>query len=237
MTLQRQLLTSKGRIIDIVSDRSNTISHWANSSSCADIVLNQINQDRLYDPIFENEESLTILDIGGNVGLFSLYAQDRAKVIYSVEPTPDHFTILEELTANYPNIKRLPYALHNEDTTVDFYIHDGNTTMNSTVNKYGRKIEVPTRTLASLFAELGLDHVDFIKCDIEGSEMAAITDETVGAVADKVDCWFVEVHATDSTVPWEQSLEANRAHIAAIFRRQGYQVQNYRVDGLYVYKE
>jgi FkbM family methyltransferase len=237
MTLQRQLLTSKRQVIDITSDRLNTISHWNNSASCADIVLNQINQDRLYDPIFENEESLTILDIGGNIGLFSLYVQDRAKVIYSVEPTPDHFTILEELTANYPNIKRLPYALHNEDTTVDFYIHEGNTTMNSTVNKYGRKIEVPTRTLASLFAELGLDHVDFIKCDIEGSEMAAITDETVGAVADKVDCWFVEVHATDSTVPWAQSLEANRAHIAAIFQRQGYQVQNYRVDGLYIYKE
>lgn len=237
MTLQRQLLTSKGRIIDIVSDRSNTISHWANPSSCADIVLNQINQDRLYDPIFDGEDGLTVIDIGGNIGLFSLYVQDRAQVIYTLEPTPDHFDILKEHTAGYDNIKLLPYALHNEDTTVDFYIHDGNTTMNSTVNKYGRKIEVPTRTLASLFSELGLDHVDFIKCDIEGSEMAAITDETVGAVADKVDCWFVEVHATDSTVPWAQSLEANRAHIAAIFQRQGYQVQNYRVDGLYVYKE
>jgi FkbM family methyltransferase len=234
MTLHRQLLTSKKNVIDIVSEDPKAEQHFANTANFADIVLNQINTDRFYDQIFEGEEDLTILDIGGNIGLFSLYAQDRAAKIYPVEPTPDHFHILQDLTKDYPNIHPLNLAAHNEDTTIDFYISEENSTMNSSVNKYGTKVEVKAKTIATIIKDLGLDHVDFVKCDIEGSEMNALTDETIGAVKDIIDCWFIEVHATDKSMPWEQSLEQNRRTIAEIFKRQGYNVQDYRVDGLYI---
>jgi len=233
MTLRRQLLTSKKSVIDIVSEDTKAEQHFTNKANFADVVLNQINTDRFYDQIFEGEEDLTILDIGGNVGLFSLYAQDRARAIYPIEPTPDHFHILEDLTKEYDNIHPLQLAAHNEDTTIDFYISEENSTMNSSVNKYGKKVEVQAKTIASIIKDLELEHVDFIKCDIEGSEMNALTDETIGAVKDLVDCWFIEVHATDKSMPWEQSLEQNRRTISAIFERAGYEVQDYRVDGIY----
>jgi FkbM family methyltransferase len=233
MTLRRQLLTSKKSVIDIVSEDTKAEQHFTNKANFADVVLNQINTDRFYDQIFEGEEDLTILDIGGNVGLFSLYAQDRAKAIYPIEPTPDHFHILEDLTKEYNNIHPLQLAAHNEDTTIDFYISEENSTMNSSVNKYGKKVEVQAKTIASIIKDLELEHVDFIKCDIEGSEMNALTDETIGAVKDLVDCWFIEVHATDKSMSWEQSLEQNRRTISAIFERAGYEVQDYRVDGIY----
>jgi FkbM family methyltransferase len=238
MTLRRQLLTSKNNVIDIVTEDIKAQAHFADRANFADVVLNQINQDRFYDQIFEGEDDLTILDIGGNVGLFSLYAQDRAKAIYPVEPTPGHFHILKELTKDYPNIHPLNIAAHSEDTTIDFYISEENSTMNSSVNKYGTKIAVEAKTIRTIIDELGLDHVDFIKCDIEGSEMAALTDETVGAVKDIVDCWFIEVHATSSLnqADWAASLENNRRKLAAVFERQGFEVQDYRVDGLYIFK-
>ena len=123
MTLKRQLLTSKHNIIDIVSEDAKAQSHFDNTSNFADVVLTQINQDRFYDQIFDGEDNLTILDIGGNIGLFALYAHDRADMVYSVEPTPDHFHILKDLTKEYPNIRALDVALHNENTTIDFYIY------------------------------------------------------------------------------------------------------------------
>ena len=238
MTLQRQLLTSKHTTIDIVSEDKSAQAHFDNRANFADIVLNQINTDRFYDAIFDGEDDLTILDIGGNIGLFSLYAHDKSKAIYSVEPTPGHFHILKDLTKNYTNIHPVNVALHNEDTTIDFYISEENSTMNSSVNKYGTKIEVQARTLASLIKELELTHVDFVKCDIEGSEMAALTDETVGAVKDMVDCWFIEVHATDNeTLKGIDSLRYNRGQLIEIFERQGYAAQILREDSLYIYKD
>jgi len=238
MTLQRQLLTSNQNTIDIISEDPAIEGHFNNPANFADIVLNQINTDRFYDNIFEGEENLTILDIGGNIGLFSLYIQDKASKVYAVEPTPSHYYILDNPTKDYSNIQPINVALHNEDTTIDFYISEENSTMNSTVNKYGTKVEVQAVTLATLIEELELDHVDFIKCDIEGSEMAALTDETVGAVKDIVDSWFIEVHATDNeTFQGINSLRHNREELSKMFERQGYKAQQLREDALYIYKD
>ena len=239
MTLRRQLLTSKNTMIDIVTEDAKAEAHFANPANYADIVLDQINNDRLYDQIFEGEDDLTVLDIGGNIGLFTLYAQDRCKAIYPVEPTPGHFHILKELTQAYPNVHPLNLAASNEDTTIDFYINEENTTMNSLANKYGTKVEVQARTIRSIIDELGLEHVDFIKCDIEGSEMVALTEETVGAVKELVDCWFIEVHATNdpkTADQWAVGIESNRRKLATIFENAGYEVQDYRHDALFISK-
>lgn len=238
MTIKRQLLTSKRNIVEFESDSSLTENHFNNPNNYADIVLNQINTDRFYDPIFEDEQDLVILDIGGNIGLFSLYVHDRCKNVYAIEPTPSHFEILKELTETIPNIIPINLAIHNENTNIDFYISEENSTMNSSVNKYGKQITVEAVTIKSLINRLNLDHVDFIKCDIEGSEMAALTEQTIGEVKDLVDSWFIEVHATDSeTLKGIDSLRANKAYLKSIFENYGYGVQEIREDALYVYKE
>jgi len=86
-------------------------------------------------------------------------------------------------------------------------------------------------TLDSLLTELGLSHVDFVKCDIEGSEMIALTKETIEPVKDKIDFWFLEVHATDV------SIQKNRENLSNIFRDLGYKVEASRIDVLLAYKE
>lgn len=235
MPLRRELVTSKFTRIVIESNDEKAVAHFDNQANYADIVLEQINNDRFYDEIFQGEENLTILDIGGNVGLFTLYAQDCAKAIYPVEPTPNHFHILKELTKDYPNVHPLNYALYNEDTTIDFYISEENSTMNSVVNQYGVKTPVQARTLKSIIDELGLTKVDFVKCDIEGSETVAITAETVAPVKDIIDNWFLEIHRTNDA-PWPGNLEANRSSIKKILEDAGYDVQYVRHDGLYASK-
>lgn len=236
MTLHRQLLTSKKNIVSITSDNEQTIKHFANPNNYADVVLNMFNNDRFYDEFFRGWDDLVILDIGANIGLFSLYIQDRAQVVYSLEPTTEHYNILCELTKSYSNIKPLNLALHNKDELIDFYISDDNSTMNSTVNKYGKKTTVQGKTLYTILNDLNLGRVDFVKCDIEGSEMAAITDETVSSVSDKIKVWSMEVHATDPTLSWEASLNKNRDTLSNLLTRHGYKTYIHRHDCLYAYK-
>ncbi len=238
MNLHRQLYTSKKNIIEINTEDDLIVEHFQNPNNYADIVLNQINSDRFYDPIFEDEKDLVVLDIGANVGLFSLFAHDSCKAIYSVEPTPNHFRILQEMTSKHSNIHPINIAVHNQNTNIDFYISNENSTMNSSVNQYGTKIQVEAMTLKALIDHLGLDHVDFVKCDIEGSEMVALTEKTIGEVKDIVDSWFLEVHATDNELlKGIDSLRANKTKLKNIFESQGYGVQELREDSLYVYKE
>lgn len=236
MILQRSLLTSKGSILDISSDDKRIVEHFANKSSYADVVLNMFNNDRFYDQFFNGWENLTVLDIGANIGLFSLYIQDRAKVVYAIEPTPIHFDILCEMTKKYSNIKPLRMALHDKDEAVDFFISDENTTMNSTVNQYGKKISVAGATLPSLLKSLNIDKVDFVKCDIEGSEMMAITDQILDSVKSKIKVWSLEVHATSSFPSHEINLNQNRDKLAQMFANHGYKTHVHRYDCLYAYR-
>ena len=93
--------------------------------------------------------------------------------------------------------------------TVSFYTCNANSTQNSLVKGEGtavgesppdeNKVTVRGVTLrSSVLNEYNIDHVDFCKIDIEGSEMIAITEETLKPVYDKIDRMFIEVHSTYS---------------------------------------
>lgn len=228
MTLQRKIRTAKNNFLEINTDDQDIINHFQNGHNFADVVLNQINNDTLYDRVLKDKDDLVILDIGANIGLFSLHAQQSAKNIYALEPTPSHFKKLKELTKEYSNIQPLEIALNDRDEEISFYMSDHNSTMNSSVNQYGRETKVQGRTLLSVIKELGLSHVDFIKCDIEGSEMRALNEKSISEVKDLVDEWFVEAHATNL------STEMNRDILAGIFIRNNYDVEYYGSDTLYV---
>jgi FkbM family methyltransferase len=236
MKLFRQLVTANKSVVTIDTEDKRIVDHFANPANYADVVLDMFNNDRFYDQFFKGWSDITVLDIGGNIGLFSLYVHDIAKVVYTLEPTTSHYAILQELTKNYPTICPINIALHNNDEDIPFYISNENSTMNSTVNQYGTKTMVKGRTLNTIVNELGLTTVDFVKCDIEGSEMIALTHETISAVKDKVKVWSIEVHATDKNLHPEISLNLNRDHIIKILEDNGYNAYRHRYDCIYAYK-
>ena len=180
---------------------------------------------------FLKKNDLVIIDIGANIGLFSLHVSDKAKSIYSIEPTPSHFDILKELTQSKKNIFPMQCALNDSDKEVTLYLSQENSTMNSIANRYGQQVKVKGIKLSSLLETLSLNHVDFIKCDIEGSEVIALTEETVGEVKDKVDAWFIEIHVTDGN-----GVGRNRWRIREVFEKNGYTVRDYDFDGLIITK-
>ena len=79
---------------------------------------------------------------------------------------------------------------------------------------------MPTRSLNSLFAELGLTQIDFVSLDIEGGELAAL--RAFDQEACRVDVWAIENNT-------------GGPQIAALMREKGYNLTEFcGVDEIYV---
>lgn len=238
--MKQRIITTANRNIDFDIEDQDIIEHFQNSDNCTEIILRQINEERMYQHIFEGESNLTIFDIGANIGLFAVYAMDCADKIYAVEPTPNHFDKLARLSAAFHSkIAPVNCALGAKNGTMDFYVSAKNPTQNSLISNWRsadeQKISVETKDLATLMKDV--DHVDFVKCDIEGGEIFALTTETVAAVRDKVECWYIETHQTDNTIPHGESVRRNLDTLRSVFESNGYGVQQLNFDTLWCYKE
>jgi FkbM family methyltransferase len=234
--IEQKIKTSKHNDYVYQSGHTDVAAWFGNPENHTDVILKQINEDRMYDPIFADRTDMVILDLGANCGLFSLYAADSCSKIVAVEPTPSTFSVLKEIVKDHTNISPLQLAIGPHNEMISFYINENSTT-NSMLDRNGVETQVQCMTLETLLFKEGLDHVDFIKCDIEGSEMQALTDDTLGPIADRVDFWFVEVHQTNvKESAWPGNLESNRQQLAELFQRHGYQTESVIHDQLLAWK-
>ena len=234
--IERQIKTSKQKEFTYQSRHPDVTAWFNNPENYTDIILKQINEDRMYDPIFADRDDMIVIDLGANCGLFSLYAADSCSEIIAVEPTPSTYNVLEEIVKDDTKIKPLQLAIGPHNEMISFFINENSTT-NSMLNRNGIETQVQCMTLETLLFKEDLDHVDFIKCDIEGSEMQALTDATLSPISDKVKFWFVEVHQTNvQESSWPGNLDDNRQKLAELFQRHGYQTESVIHDQLFAWK-
>ena len=102
--ISRTIKTSQQTSYAIETKQPNIVAWFNNPKNYTNITLKQINEERMYDPIFANRSDMVVLDLGANCGLFSLYAHDSCSRLIAVEPTPNTLTVLEEMTAGHDNI-------------------------------------------------------------------------------------------------------------------------------------
>lgn len=170
------------------------------SSSMIPIILKEIYLDRVYAPFMEGRKDLTIIDAGANVGLWSMYAAPFAKLILAVEPCREHFNSCQMMIeANGLEYKVFPLweALSDKDATVGLYDFPGNATMKSLIKGTGwsEKVQViEAVTMKTLICNNYLDHVDFMKLDIEGGEAAVLRSPEFAEVAPMIDTIVGEWH-------------------------------------------
>lgn len=177
-------------------------------------ILKEIYMDRVYEPILADRKELTILDLGANIGLFSLYAAKFARKIISVEPSSQIFEYLVKNTQDNPVITPVQAAIGPENGKMELFSSDVNLTMFS-AHKTGvhseNKEVVQQYGLNSLLALHSIDHVDFMKLDIEGSEFGVLASTEFRKAAPKIDCIMGEIHSWTGRHPQQcvQSLEEN----------------------------
>lgn len=180
-------------------------------------ILKEIYRDRVYDSQLQGKKDLVIIDAGANIGLWTFYAYDKAKIIYALEPSAEHYECLVTMlvTNDMGNVAPIKKALSNENGKSRFY-HNDNTTMYSLsdkVNTKGEYEEVETITLESLFKENKIEHVDFMKMDVEGAESLIFGSDSFDKVKDKIDVIMGEFH---------QWTELNPEQFASYFRDRGF---------------
>jgi FkbM family methyltransferase len=227
------------RKIRMVNDQMHTIpflneqisNHFEDTRNCTREILHQTNQEGIYDNYIDVNDKV-VLDIGANIGLFAIHVSPYPEKIYCVEPTPSHVQILRDITKDFSNIEVIEAALSNESGFVDFYSLDKNTTMNSLIDRGSIPFKVKSYSLPDLMNELGLDKVDFCKIDIEGSEVIALNDEIISSVSNRIKKFFIEFHWANGS-----NYDIHREHYSNIFKKYGYFVDNFSVDGIYCYKE
>lgn len=229
MTIKRLPLVN-GASIDISFGSDDLRNHAADARNHVDAIIDQLAHE--YGVLFRRPNLSTVLDVGANIGLFSIYMSPICGHIYAIEPTPSHFALLQEVTADFPNIQPINMALSNSVGDVDFFISRENSTMNTLVQQinevYDRSVRIPACDIEHMLNHLDLDHVDLVKLDIEGSESVCITPDLVKAVRDRVDCWFVECHGNPVGGSWQQVFHNTRD----VFDKCGYAVYHVTHDGI-----
>lgn len=229
--MNREIRLINNDIHTITFSNEDISNHFEDARNCTREILQQTNHDKLYDRYITPSDKV-ILDIGANIGLFAIHASPYAEKIYCVEPTPNHVKILKNITDVFPNIEIIEAALSNKSGVVKFYSSNTNTTTNSLFDAGGDSFEVKCYSLPDLINTLGLDIVDFCKIDIEGSEIVALNEDIISAISGNIKKLFIEFHHVN-----QQSYSVHREYYSKIFKKYGYSVETFSVDGLYCQKE
>ena len=136
-------------------------------------------------------EGDVVIDIGANFGLFTRFLSEavgpRGRVI-SFEPTPDMFAVLansaSSLGLSNVSCHNLALSYHPGRAVMSIPIRD-----DGSRNHYEASLEpglidstgdvetftTEVVTLDSFCEQAGVGHVDFIKCDVEGHEIAVLS--------------------------------------------------------------
>lgn len=118
-----------------------------------------------------------IIDIGANIGAFSIYAATKYpdSEIFSYEPDPKNYQKLNENIKlnDIQNVIAFNKAVGKINGNVILYsdVNGNFGTVGSTlVNKGPKSIEVECTTLENILKSNGIDTCDFLKMDCEGGE-------------------------------------------------------------------
>lgn len=142
-----------------------------------------------------------IVDIGANIGAFSIYAYRLNKhskpIIYAFEPHPDNIKLTEA------NLKRnglsdyhlLQKAIAGKDGIALFDVSGAFDSFKLSA-KADKTIEVQTVKLSTFCANQNIKRIDLLKMDIEGGEYDVIEND-IDFIKDKVATLLVEYHNFD----------------------------------------
>lgn len=159
------------------------------------IQVMEFDEYKFLTSIFDAGARPIVADLGANIGLFSvrIFSAWPGAVIHAVEPGGKTFEVLRQNKNMSSELQWHVYhaAIWDKDGELQFENHPVST--NSRVAFSGQGNEcVAAITVRSFIEQHIKSDVDFMKMDIEGSELAAI--ESDPGIFDRVAVLFVEIH-------------------------------------------
>ncbi len=116
-----------------------------------------------------------ILDLGSHVGTFALSAAALGREVVAVEASPRNFELLSASRAanRFDNLRLVHAAVSDRVGELHFFANGPFGHVTQGEDHIG-SVSVPAIAVDDLLEEIGWDRVDFIKMDIEGSEIAGL---------------------------------------------------------------
>ena len=187
--------------------------------------INEIFSDKDYE-LAKRKKDMVVLDIGANVGMFSLFIKDWAKKIYAVEPSKRCFDALAENTKDWDNIEIFNVGLFNVKGRQPIF----NVSMDSppqTMFRQGPNQEmVDIITIEEFFKENKIEHIDVMKIDVEGAEYVIFVDNSFKNVADKIDFIIGESHYINELLP---------DHVLKLLENAGFKAKLLSIKNQYLF--
>ncbi|QRG04752.1 FkbM family methyltransferase [Xanthobacter dioxanivorans] len=176
----------------------------------------------------------TVVDIGANIGAFSMFALHRlaAGRVIAFEPDPVNFAHLSANAALAAGrLVPVPQAI--SDTAGEMTFHRGNaggvSTSGSLLSTKGEKVTVATTTLEEAFARHGIESCAFLKMDCEGAEFSILYGASDG-VLKRIRQMVIEVHDQKQSPRTRADL---KAHLVA----KGFRLRDGMHDLLWAWRE
>jgi FkbM family methyltransferase len=149
-------------------------------------VVFEVHVERVYP--LEISAGDVVIDVGGHIGCFAVAAARRGARVLSFEPFPSNFAVLQRnIERNGPaDVRAFPYAISDRHEVRELFL-PGNAADSGRYSLHpGRgsdTISVRCVPLDEVVREQGIDQIDLLKLDCEGSEYAILygaSDATLG---------------------------------------------------------
>jgi FkbM family methyltransferase len=162
-------------MIQVIPGTSEVRVNLREDYSTDEIVIREIWEENVYevDPSRFNKGGV-VVDIGANIGSFSLYGAYYGATVYAVEPEPHNLEALRtNINLNNYDSKIIvcPYGISDYKGTAKITDEGGGATIKDTW-KDGVDIEI--MSLDNLFSLYDIQDVDVLKIDVEGAETEII---------------------------------------------------------------
>jgi FkbM family methyltransferase len=161
-------------------------------------VLEEILLQRQYDLRTPPGPAPTIIDAGANIGLTVLWflAQYPDAVIHAFEPAPDNYRLLRANVAPFERVSTAPVAVGAAASDVVLHLasHGAMHSLKDQADEGQGAITVGCIALGSYLAAQGIERVDLLKMDVEGSELDLLVG--LGDRLDSVRTLVGEMHET-----------------------------------------
>jgi FkbM family methyltransferase len=139
------------------------------------IVIKEIWEENVYEVSdWRYNNGGVVVDIGANIGSFSIYSAEKGATVYAVEPEPNNLQELKnniKLNSMQDQVYVLPYGISDyKGTAIISDMGGGSTIKDESVD--GTEIEI--MSLNIMFDLYHIKDVDVLKIDVEGSEVEII---------------------------------------------------------------
>ena len=164
------LLASSGKAVTKIQLRSGSILTAPPEAGLWN-VFNDVWYHRSYTKFCPMPFNSLVVDVGANVGVFSLFAARFARVVYALEPSSSNYSRLVANTSRVQRIVPLQCACAASDGSRYLDVNASPVEFSlMTTSSAATQESVEVISLATLFDLYKIESCDYLKLDCEGAE-------------------------------------------------------------------